>query len=549
MKKIFKGSYMLTALLVTGSVIFFTACERDYNTIGVDLIDDGSTVTNSVKYDVFTYNRKLESVRTDGLTAYQLSDFNQPVYGLEQTSFVGQMLLGTTDPTFGEKSQIDENAEGQENERATAVYLYIPFFSTALTDTTDLDENEPKPYRIDSIYGNRNTPFTLKVQEYTKFLRDLDPGSNFQDAQEYFSSEDPTSFVTTVLYEDSYTIDEEEILFFNGEDDPDTEDEDESVTVPSERLSPGIWVELDKQFFQEKILDNEGASVLASQNNFKEFLRGLYISMESANHELAMLLNVANAYVEIQYDYDTTNDDDEAVVENSTFKLSLNGNKVNYIDEAAYPATVLDQFNNANASNLYVRGGSGTYVELDMLGGQDPDVAFQEAEENDWLINEANLVFYVDEESLTEESKLTLPKRLYLYDLSNERVLVDYNNVLDTNTGIDSTTKTIFGGILDADNEKGIQYKFRITEYINDIIRKDSTNTRLALTTTNSILNSTNVSAYKVQDGSAETDEDLKIKIPQASIPNQYGTVLFGNNAGNDKKLQLEIFYTKPKED
>ncbi|MCM5661899.1 DUF4270 domain-containing protein [Galbibacter mesophilus] len=541
MKRSFKGGKVLTTLLVLSSVIFFIACEKDYNTVGVDLVDNGQITTNNKSFDVSAFNRKLQSVRTNGLPGYQLGDLNHAIYGVSTTSFASQLQLATTNPSFGDKSQSEENSEGSENERITAVYLNIPFFSTELADTTDLDEDEPKPFRVDSIFGNREAAFNLKVQEFTKFLRDLDPDSNFQEAQEYFSNEDPLPFATTVLYENTYKLSFEEIVISDpeAEDDPDTDDVDESK-VPKERIRPGIRVELNKDFFQQKILDNEGQSVLTSQNNFKDFLRGLYISADMPNEDLAMLLNANGGNVEIEYDYDAVVDEKDTI-KSKSFKLNLTGgNKVNYIENAAYPMDITNEFNNANASKLYPYGGAGSYVEIDVLAGTgNTEIAFQEAIEKGWLINEANLVFYVDESSLPEQTDLTLPQRLYLYDLNNNRALIDYNLDLAGGTGVDSTTFNNYGGRLDKNNDSGLQYKFRVTDYINNIIRNDSTNTRLGLSTSSNIFNSVNVSAFQ----NAE-----EVTVPQASITNMYGTVLKGNNVpdNDEKRLKLEIYYTEP---
>ncbi|WP_255462765.1 DUF4270 domain-containing protein [Galbibacter sp. BG1] len=538
----FKGGKVLSTLLILSGVIFFTACEDDYNTIGVDLIDNGKITASKQSYDVSAFNRKLKSVRTNGLTAYQLGDYNQSIYGVTTTSFTSQLLLASTNPTFGDETQNTENAEGSENERITAVYLNLPFFSTVETDTTDLDEDEPRPYRVDSIYGNRQATFSFKAQEFTKFLRDLDPDSNFQDAQEYFSDEDPLPFATTVLYENNaYQLDLNEIIIPDPDavDDPDTEDVDESK-VPAERLSPRIRVELNKEFFQQKILDNEGNGVLNSQNNFKEFLRGIYISTDMPNEDLEMLLNLSgtNSYVELQYDYDSTVEDRDTV-KSKTFRLNLSGNKVNYITDN-YPDAVLSNFTEDNAAKLYPYGGAGSYVEIDITGGSgDPKIAFQEAIEKGWLINEANLIFYVDESSLPEQNDLTLPDRLYLFDLNNKRSLIDYKRDSIARTGVDSTTFINYGGRLDKSNDVGTRYKFKITDYINNIIRNDSTNIKLGLSTTSTINNTFNVAAFK------GTEE---VSVPQASITNIFGTVLYGNNvpANDEKRLKLEIYYTEP---
>lgn len=540
-------SNVLVALLVMSGVLFFTACEREYNTIGVDIVDDGATNIKKISFDVKAFNRKLSAVRTDGLSGYQLADYQHPIYGAQTSSFASQLSISGANPIFGDISQANENASAssQENEVVTAVYLHIPFYSTLASDTINDQSSSPKDYRVDSIFGNRNASFNLKVNEYTKYLRAMDPESNFQQAKEYYSNEDPTAFVSTVLFEGDTIINQDELLYFDNEDDPDTPDEDES-DVPSERLAPRLRIPLNKQFFQDKIIDNEGESVLLSANNFQEFLRGIYVSMESPNKDLAMLLDVANGYVEIHYEYADKNSEGDAITSEKTFKLTLaanTSNKVNYLQQDPYPQQIANQFNNQDASRLFVQGGAGSIVEIDISNGSgDALNELQQAKANGWLINEASLVFYVDESAIDQGTSVTLPKRIYLYDYQNQRQLIDYTVDLSQNTGVDSTSYTIFDGRLDEDNGIGPRYKFRITNYINNIIRNDSLNIKLGLTTTNSILNVANVSAI------LESDTRL-IKVPQASIPNFQGTVLYGNNvpdSESDKKLKLEIYYTEP---
>src|SRR5690606_21090438 len=103
------------------------------------------------------------------------------------------------------------------------------------------------------------------------------------------------------------------LLYFNNEDDPNTPDEDESE-VPSERLAPRLRIALNTQFFQEKIINNEGKSPLLSANNFQEYLRGVYVSMETANNDLAMLLDVSNGYTDVHCQYDIPVCEAEAIV-------------------------------------------------------------------------------------------------------------------------------------------------------------------------------------------------------------------------------------------
>ena len=56
--------------------------------------------------------------------------------------------------------------------------------------------------------------------------------------------------------------------------------------------------------------------------------------------------------------------------------------------------------------------GNGVADELDVI------------RQNEWLINEANLIFYVDQDQVTGGEKE--PDRLIIYDAENVAVLADY---------------------------------------------------------------------------------------------------------------------------
>ncbi|TRZ45820.1 DUF4270 domain-containing protein [Robertkochia solimangrovi] len=559
-----RNSSVFKALLVIGSVIFFISCEKEFNTIGVDIVDDINFGLEKLTLDVLAYNHKLKSVSTNSLGAYQLGDFNDEIYGHYKASFVTQLTLSTYPALFGNYRQdveeLSDNGGSQdtinENERVTAVYLNIPYFSTALADTVDREENEPVSYRVDSIFGDRDAPFTLKVQEFTKFLRDLDPESGFQDAQQYFSDEDPSPFLSTVLYEGEQYINEEELLFFETEDDPDTE-EDESET-PSERLSPRLRIELDKDFFQEKILDMEGSQELSSSGFFLDYLRGIFVSIDVPTENINMLFDLFSnsdsellPYIEIQYEYDAFSDndtdddtsDDGIVVEKSTFRINFNGNKVNYIQESEYPSEIAEKLNAETAADkIFLRGGAGTVATVDLSGGMDIDEAFGALMGKDVLINEANLIFYLDEEEIQKYGSPVSPERLYLYDIDNQTSLIDFNVDPVGNTTGASVKYPIFSGVLVDDDESDPYYKFRITEHVKRIINSDSTNVHLGLSLPLDISSVTNVKAYDAQG-----DE---ITVPRSSVMYPFGTILHGSavSADNsDKRLRLEIYYTEPK--
>src|SRR5699024_1223382 len=115
--------------------------------------------------------------------------------------------------------------------------------------------------------------------------------------------------------------------------------------------------------------------------------------------------------------------------------------------------------------NLYVKGGQGSMAVIELFTDQ---AQLDSLRQTDWLINEANLTFYVNENALPPNQDN--PERLFIYDLNNNNVLKDY--VLDgtSNSSDVVNSRTVHLGRLSKDENGNAYYKIRITNYINDII-------------------------------------------------------------------------------
>ncbi|MEM7484514.1 MAG: DUF4270 family protein [Bacteroidota bacterium] len=424
------------------------------------------------------------------------------------------------------------------------------------TDTDFVANSFPERFDLDSIYGPLTElndgliegSFNLKVSRSTFFLRDFDPNTNFEENQEYFSNQDFSGFVSDVFFDGTVEFSNEEVLVFD-EDDPETE-EDESTQI-ADRIAPGIRVDLNTAFFQE-ILDKEGQSELLSQANFNDYFRGVQLVPGSDMEELLFLLNLTQATITITYDFQDYNTTDEVVetVERD-FVLGFvgtgfTGNAVNTFENEEFPADISGALDNGeNASRIYLKGGPGTITEIRLFGEEeDSDARGQEfinqIKANNWIINEANLVFYVDRATLdTPGGDVIEPPRLYLYNGETNQAI--YNAATEQSDSAEPLGIFLnYDGILQKESDNGVQYKFRITDHINDIIVRDSTNAKLALTVSSNVF-ITNVSEAM---GTVEP----VIDVPIMSTVNPLGTVLFGSNvdSGNeDKKLKLEIFYTQ----
>lgn len=596
-------------LLGLGFTFYFSSCEEEMVTIGAEVIGGEPFVTDKAYFDVYVFNRKIEAVQTNKLPIYQLGVYQDAVYGRTEAQITSQLTLlnGQGSPTFGVYSQAieddadtDENASTiDENERIKSVYLYLPFFQNpsgdrdgdGVIDELDADPEDPNsdtdgdtisdnqerinmtnplntdtdgdgiadnndedtavsrfPNRVDldSIYGDRSQQFNLKVERSTFFLRDQDPNTNFEQAQEYYSTQQfSPGFVSDVLFEGDLTISDEEILTF-PEDDPDTE-EDESEGVP-ERLQPGLRVPLDAAFFQQNFLDMEGKTELLSQANFEDFIRGIHLSLTPTAEDLMILFDLTRANITITYEYDRI-EEGTPTVEEQNYTLSLitgggqqpvNSNAVNtYINES-YPAGIAGAMDTgANASRIYLKGGAGSFAEVHLFEADSGRTIIEEIKANNWIINEANLVFHIDRTAMQGVTLDEEPFRLYLYN--SESIQPIYNPINEL-----SLADSPFGifldydGFLETDGGQGVKYTIRLTEHINNLVVRDSVNAVLGLTSTPDIRLAGTLSTRLAMG----MDEAL----PVSSTITPLGTVLFGSDVTGDEepmKLQLEISYTE----
>ncbi|WP_458628017.1 DUF4270 domain-containing protein [Winogradskyella sp. PC D3.3] len=558
-------------------ILSFVACDNDFASLESDVLNS-DVATNfdidSKKYDVITYTKKLGPVQTNRLGLSTLGIYDD-LYGRTTASFVTQVTPSIYNPTFGDDVQID------------SVVLNLPYFSEA----TGFDDNGNTLYTLDSVIskGENYNKIKLRIFENNYFIRDFDPSGSFDESQVYYS--DKTATNSEVISEG--VLEGEELTFIDNDDpngdvygniitisekghiltDVNDIDDDGNKTVLL-RQPPGIRIKLDPDFWLNKIFEKEGDPVLSNQNNFTNYFRGLYFKAEAVNNDGSFLIlntgSANNANVTIYYTKLTASTtDDPDLTDQSTVVLNFGTNKINFL-ENTFSQPIPDGDENLGDNEIYLKGGQGSVAGIKLFDGFDNDAGISEFDKfrNDFvnlnpddntfesskrLVNEANLVFYVDRNQLDllNEDPNNEPDRLYLYDMTNKTPLIDYD--LDiTNTSLPSFSKANHLGILqrvddesDADYEKGVKYKMKITEHINNLLLRDSTNVELGLAVSLNVNiedPSISISQNKVKtiDGSDET-------VPVSSILTPRGTILYGNRVSDDsKRVYLEIYYTEP---
>jgi hypothetical protein len=512
------------------------ACDKDYSNIESDIVGvDNFTATSKV-FPVISYTKKISEgtngVQTNSLGNHFLGVYKDPnaEFGTTTASVVTQVIPQTFSPDFGENPVIE------------SVILTIPYFSELI----DTDDDGNNSYTLDSIYGNPTAPFKLTVYRNNYLLSALDPDSNLETAQAYYSSQSDVFFsqATELIYQqDEFVPSSAEIVETTGEEG----DETTTRTVPSLRLDIKT-VEDNGDYWKQLIIDNQDNSVLSNSDNFTNFFRGLVFKVEQIGDDGNMiLLNLASSASNITIKY--TNDDSEAD-EFSTYILNLSsGIKVNLLETTDSAISTGNEVD--GDENLYLKGGNGSMSVIDLFNGdiENEEGVLVNAEtyftdkKDKWIINEANLIFHVNQDLLQGDE----PERVLLYDLKNNVPIIDYFLDGTTNTTTPNNSKILHSEILERDSdENGIRYKFRITEHLNNILLRDSTNVKLGLYVASNVnLISSSKIEGTIQD---EEDESNLFLAPITNILAPKGTILYGSKPEIEegKRVEFEIYFTEP---
>ena len=565
-----KNKFALQLGVLCFLVTSFIACDKDFSTLESDIITSDVATnfdvlrmseTNPEFTDIITYTDVIEPVQTNGLGLNSIGIYDDVAYGRTTTSFVSQLTTSSFISDFGEQVKID------------SVVLYLPYFSSI----EDIDDDENITYEIDSVFGRE--PFRLSLYESNYFIRDFDPDAEFDEIQPYFSN--MSASTSEMISEASLEGVELTFVDYNedtGEFDPidntieiseegyvltaSEENEDGEEEVTSRNQFPGIRVLLDTTFWHNKIISKAGDPVLEGQNTFSEYFRGLYFKAEPINDDGSfIILNTAGqtSNITIYYTRLIANSDEEGATEQATYTLNFGPNRINFINNEF--TTVITDGDDVNGdARLFLKGGEGSIAKFKLFNGTDLDddddtMNTFEAWKSDFvetdsegnfvrakrIVNEANLVFYVDQNLVDGDE----PDRLYLYDVDNKQPLDDY--FIDiSNSGLPSLSKsTHLGPLQRVDDEPdgdGIKYKFTITEHINNLLLRDSTNVELGLSVSLNVNLEDLVTQRQVQTG-----DNSDFTVPVSSVISPRGTVLHGSNTEDSaKKVYLEIYYTEP---
>jgi hypothetical protein len=544
-------------IVVLSTILLLLSCDKDFNTIGSEVIGDGEFEFE--KYTVQNlkaFSNATGPIQSNNLPINSLGVYNDPFFGTNISNFVTQIELDKTTPNFGIDIEI---------KTTDSVYLYIPYFSKL---TAVGSGNEANTFILDSVHGLQNSNMSLKIYESGYYIRDFD-ADDPSEFQKYFSNEKnliennligmPLNSSSDLSENLEFVFSNQEHIIYKTNGDGQYVDNQGNVVpeaerIVKERFAPGMWINLDKDFFFNKVLSGNSSS-LVNQNNFKEFFKGLYFQVEQNSGQPGAMaqLDFSKGFINIQYH---SKADASSESKKNSFKLNLKGNTINFFDftrSVNYETALTSSNPSSGDQYLYVKGGDGSVAFVDLFGENDIDGngvsdELDQLRLNNWLINDAVLTLYIDNRNQKE------PRRIFIYDVNNRRPLIDYIDDISSNAN-PKLNKINHGGIIEIDSDgKGVRYKFKIRGHINKIINgtneADLKNVRLGIAVTENINNinfSTLSSPFNIPVFIPFSSPDqLVSRLPVSHVMNPLGTILFGSNTTDEKKMKLEIYYTKP---
>ncbi|NEV92677.1 DUF4270 domain-containing protein [Psychroflexus sp. YR1-1] len=515
------SKFALRSLASVFVLTFLWSCENEYSEVGTDFINSIAIQPAYEIENITAYSVKHNSIQTNGSSNYLLGKYDDPEFGVSETKILTQLSLTGTSPEFADNTVID------------SVVMTLPFYSRQV-------ENEV--YELDSVFGDGS--FKINVFQSNHYLRDLDPGSesDFREQQLYFTNQldefrsniESTPIVTSQVIDPSEFTEPVEVfqLFSDG-------------TKDTLSLSPRIRIKMPNQYFQDKIITPSTPEALVSNNAFKNYLRGFLIEAEQQETASSMaLFNLdnpdANITIYFRNEVEAGENQTDPVINYGQYVLNFNGIKLNLYDDN-FAIDLSNQNLEEGEENIYLKGGEGSSGIIELFTGpdQDGDGVSDELEElraKNWLINEASLDFYINED--IAESPRNRINRIFLFNLDDNVVLEDFARD-PTASDNPNLSRQVHLGPLTEDDNGDLFYKIRLTSYINNVINNDSTSVRLGLYVTPNVNNPNLVRTRNTQSGFSEN-------VPRAMLETPRGIVLHGNQSPNEaKKLKLRIIYTK----
>lgn len=488
----------LIALIVLATV----SCDKEIETIGLNLVNNNTFETSDFSQEVTTTTKNIVNVPANGVSQYLLGAYGDKEFGTLKASIVTQVSLPTVGASylngFGTNTVID------------SVLITIPYQSTS--DGKDAT-GKPK-FVIDSIFGDASKEFKLSVYELKTFLNNLDPVDPSKSAVYY--SDKVFQKGTTPFYSGNFKVNATDTVSYIKRYLADGKTVFKRDTIKDTDVKPSIKIPLNEAMIKQYFVDNAGNAEFQSLDNFIHFFRGFYIEASEIGGQSAHLISLTTTGSKMTIYFSKTSDEnvdqdldgdgvkgEKGVRSGSKYDFLFNTIKSNVL-ERDYSVS-----KNSGAERLYVQGAAGSLatVEVDLA-------AFQN---KNWLVTDANLTFYVDQNA---QSNIA-PERLLIYNYSENTRLIDdlYGNTQ---------------GYLEKDDAgKPYKYVFKITDYISNLLKSGEPLGKLTF-------------GIKVYNSETDVPASFSDTVIKSYSWYPKGVVLYNHNPIHaNKRVKLNVSYTQ----
>ena len=328
-KQMSKIKSILSVFLFGGLMV---SCNSDSDDLGKNLFDGNSVTGNQVSYDLVTYNiNNGDVVRADSyaLQRATLGAFTEGQFGTQKSAYVTQVRLSKYAPDFGTNPMVDSvvleikpqydattktvtttnvTHEGQAAKQTLTKYEVVKYGNPAVTMNIDVHE----------IATDLGAVGTEKLSNSPVATSGLPLGTKVFSGNVYAVSINKTSDNTALLTKDI-----------------------------------GLRIQLDKNYFRDKIANKSGATELSNESNFINYFKGLKISVREND---GYLINFAPNEVTMTMYYKSGG-------KSNTFSFDLGSSnvhfsKISYTRSSTFN-TVMANINSTNGDPLlYMQGRS-----------------------------------------------------------------------------------------------------------------------------------------------------------------------------------------------
>lgn len=502
--KIFKSQVKLLALTLLPT-FFLLSCENDTTDIGANLIPD-KLEGNKTYVDLVAYNMSNnDTIRADynTLGSGLIGIYEDNTFGKSKASFNIQVRLSTADEIKGTIQQVDSVVLSLNPAFNSSSYkekkIILNPGSTSGVDTIKY----VKKYTLASYLGKAGNSMEVNVNRINTFLEST--------SSKFYSNKtvDVGDKLGTALLGDSLTS--ISVKTSDGK-------------VISEPTAAGYRIKLDPDYFYQYFFSKKGSADISDNSRFIQYFKGIKIQPVDENSKFMFNFPISKMTLIAYYRYkDQSSDNFTPATYSFTMNSAYNSmvGEYNFYNRNTASSQFKQQMQNpdklSGESILFLQGMGGPSIHLKLDDSQ-LEAIKDSVQNHNWAITGAKLKFHLTE---NVQSK---PDYIYGYNYTQKKFLPDL-------TFYSGLAGYFFNPKYDFETNPQY-YTLNVTKQIKDIVEKNKPNDEILVEMGNFMTRSTNSNEYLGYSKTTRAYEPFRL-------------TFYGNKNSGDKKLRLEILYTK----